>query len=94
MGLPDRPFKHVPKHQAPVGATRKGKLKVQDGDTGKIGWRSGKKGFVRDYDGDATSKVYSNKDMKISHKVHGGNKTKADGKAPTTGGLQDLPEEG
>lgn len=81
MGLPDKPVKHVPKHQAPIGAKRKGKMKVKDGTTGKVSWRGGKKGFVHDYDGDATSTVYSNKDMKISHKVHGGSaqtKTKHD----------------
>jgi hypothetical protein len=76
MGLPDKPVKHVPKHQAPIGAKRKGKMKVMDGTTKKVAWRGGKKGFVRDYDGDATSVVYSNKDMKISHKVHGGKQAK------------------
>lgn len=76
MGLPDKPVKHVPKHQAPVGAKKNGKMKVKDGTTGKVSWRGGKKGFVRDYDGDAISTVYANKDIKLSHKVHGGNKAK------------------
>jgi hypothetical protein len=90
--LPDKPVKHIPVHQQPVGAKRKMKMKIQDGTTGKVSWRSGKKGFVRDYDGDAISTNYSNKDMKISHKVHGGAKGKV-GKAPTDGKQPELPEE-
>jgi hypothetical protein len=74
MGLPDKPIKHIPVHQQPVGASRKGKLKVKDGNTGKVSWRSGKRGFLRDYDGDPTSNNYSNKDMAISHAVHSGKK--------------------
>lgn len=93
MGLPDKPIKKIPKHQAPVGARKKNKLKVQDGATGKIAWRSGKKGFRRDYDGDPTAANYSDRDMKISHKVHGGSKGKV-GKAPQDHKTPELPEEG
>ena len=63
-----------------------------DGTTGKVSWRSGKKGFVRDYDSDPISVVYSNKDMKISHKVHGGSKGKV-GKIPKDGKMPEMPEE-
>lgn len=93
MGLPDKSSKHIPVHQPPVGATRKGKMKIQDGDTKKVSWRSGKHGFLRDYDGDPIATNYSNRDMKVSHKVHGGAKTKADGNAPQTGGLPDDPSD-
>jgi len=82
--------RHVPVHQQPVGATRKGKMKIQDGDTKKVSWRSGKKGWIRDYDGEATSYNYSNADMAISHKVRMGSKSKASGKA---GRSNEMPED-
>lgn len=85
-------MKHIAVHQEPVGAKRKLKIKVQDGTTGKVSWRSGKKGFLRDYDGDLTTTRYANKDMKISHRVHGGNKGKV-GQAPSGNKLPEMPEE-
>lgn len=82
------------RHQAPVGSSKNGRLKVQDGDSGKISWRSGKKGFVKDLDGDPISRVYANADMKVSHRVRMGSKSKANGRAPNTGGLPDDQEPG
>lgn len=59
MSLPDRATKHIPKAQQPIGASRKGKLKVIDGRTGHESWRQGTKGFVKDYDGDPTAKNHT-----------------------------------
>jgi hypothetical protein len=59
-----------------------------------VSWRSGSHGFIRDYDSDPTSVNYANRDMKISHRVRMGSKSKANGKASTKGGLPDMPEEG
>lgn len=67
-------------------------MKIQDGTTGKVSWRSGKKGFRRDWDGDATSNDYNAKDFKPSHKIHGGSKGKV-GKAPSDSKQPELPEE-
>jgi glucose dehydrogenase len=53
--LPKKATKHIPKKQLPIGSTRKGKLKVMDGKTGKIKWRSLKSGALRDLDGDPIS---------------------------------------
>ena len=53
--LPEKATKHIPKRQLPIGSTRKGKIKIMDGKTGKIKWRSMKSGMVRDLDGDAIS---------------------------------------
>lgn len=93
MGLPDKAIKHIARHQLPVGSKNKGRLKVKDGDTGKVSWRSGKKGFVKDYDEDPTSVVYANQDMKISHKVRGGNQRAQAHVQPKGAQLPDLPEE-
>jgi hypothetical protein len=93
MGLPEKSIKHVARHQEPVGTAKKGKLKIKDGDTGKVSWRSGVRGFVRDMDGDPISTVYANRDMKISHKIHGGSKSKASGKAPRSNEMPDDPSD-
>lgn len=85
-------MKHIPKPQHPVGTKKKLKLKVQDGTTGKVSWRSGKKGFLRDYDGDPTSTNHNRSDFKPSHKIHGGSKGKT-GKAPSDNKMPELPEE-
>ena len=76
-----------------VGTQRTGKINVKDGDSQKVSWSSGKKGWVKDYDNDPISTVYANKDMKISHRVHGGGNSKADGNAPKTNEMPDLPED-
>jgi hypothetical protein len=39
-------------------------MKVKDGDTGTVSWRSGRKGFRRDWDGDPITTNYNIKDMK------------------------------
>lgn len=93
MGLPEKSIKHVAIHQEPVGTTKKGKMKIKDGDTGKISWRSGKHGFLRDYDNEATGINYANKDMKISHKIHGGSKSKASGKASRSNEMPEDPSD-
>lgn len=64
MSLPDKPIKHIPRKQAPVGAQRDGKVKVMDGETGKVRWRKGKGGFARDWDGDPIAVNYNKAGMK------------------------------
>lgn len=86
-------MKHIAKPQAPIGSKNKMKLKIKDGATGKVSWRSGKKGFKRDWDGEPTSNNYNSKDFKPSHKIHGGSKGKT-GKAPTDGKMPEMPEDG
>ncbi len=80
MSLPDKSTRHIPKKRLPVGAIKNGKVRVKDGTTGKIGWRSGRSGMSRDWDGDPTSKNYNKKDMKPSktHTVHRGRRSKKD----------------
>ena len=80
MGLPDKSTKHIPKKQLAIGAVKNGKVRVKDGDTGKVGWRSGRSGMSRDWDGDAIATNYNKKDMKPSktHSVHMGKKPKKD----------------
>ena len=53
--MPDKATKHIPKKQLPIGSTRRGKLKVMDGKTGKIKWRSLRSGAVKDLDADPIS---------------------------------------
>lgn len=64
MNLPDKPVKKTPKKQLPVGAQKNGALKVLDGDTGRVKWRRGSRGFLRDYDGDPISVNYTAKYLK------------------------------
>jgi hypothetical protein len=93
MGLPTKSIKHVARHQEPIGTQKKLKIKIKDGDTGKVSWRSGKKGFLRDFDGDPISTVYANRDMAISHKVRMGSKSKASGKTPRSNEMPDDPSD-
>lgn len=78
--MPDKGTKHIPRPQLPVGAVKGGKVKVKDGDTGSVTWRSGRKGMLRDWDGDAISTRYNKKDAKVksTHKVHRGKRPKKD----------------
>lgn len=72
MSLPDKSTKHYKKPQAPIGAIRNGKVKVKDGDTGTVSWRSGRSGMSKDWDGDAISTNYNRRDAKEkkTHTVH------------------------
>lgn len=95
MSLPDKGTKHIPKPQAPIGAKKDGKLKVVDGRTGKVSWRQGTKGFMKDFDGDPTSTNHNRAGMKkrpahsprmsVKHKSHkpymGGRPTHEPGKS-------------
>ncbi len=90
--MPDKPVKHIAVHQQPVGTSKNNRLKVKDGLTGKVSWRSGKRGFRIDWDGEPTSRNYNYKDFKPSHKVHGGRKAK-EGKAPKDNKMPEMPEE-
>lgn len=76
--MPAKATKHIPKTKEPIGTVKDGKLKVVDGETGKPTWRSGKKGFAQDYDGEPTTKDYNSKDLKHqpSHKPHHGGRRK------------------
>lgn len=71
--------KHIPKHRDPVGTVKNGRVKIQDGDTGKVSWRQSKSGFLRSVDGEPTSKRYQYSQMKKkpTHKVHMGHKRKS-----------------
>ena len=54
-----------------MGAQKGQRLKVRDADTGKVSWRQGKKGFVRDNQGgEPTSKIPQLSDFVLSHKMH------------------------
>lgn len=80
MSLPDKGTKHIPKPQAPLGATKDGKMKIIDGRTGKESWRQGTKGFLKDFDGDPTAKNRNKAGLKnrpqhhprmaVKHKTH------------------------
>jgi hypothetical protein len=74
MSLPDRSTKHIPKHLLPVGSFKNGRIKIKDPVTGKVSWRGGRKGLMRDWDGKPTSHNYNKKDAKQqkSHTVHTG----------------------
>jgi len=78
MSLPDKSTKHIKKPQQPIGAVKNGKVKVKDGETGKVSWRSGRSGMSRDWDGDPISKQYNRKDakQKKTHTVHMGRRPK------------------
>lgn len=79
-GLPEKSTKHVPKRQLGVGAVKNGKIRVKDGTTGKVSWRSGRSGMSADWDGDAISTNYNKRDMKQhkTHTVHAGRQSKKD----------------
>jgi hypothetical protein len=64
MNLPDKSTRHIPKPQAPIGAKKNGKLKIVDGRTGKVSWRQGTKGFLKDFDGDPTATNHNKAGMK------------------------------
>lgn len=64
MALPDKPTKHIPRKQAPIGARKDGKVKIIDGETGKVRWRQGRRGFARDWDGDPIAQNYNRADAK------------------------------
>lgn len=76
--LPDKATKHKPKKQLPIGATKGGKVKVKDGETGKVSWRSGRSGMKRDWDGDPIARNYNRADAKErkTHTVHMGRRSK------------------
>jgi len=73
MRLPTR-TKHVAKPQSPIGWVKDGKIKVQDGDSGKVGWRGARRGLFRDMDGEPTTARRNSEDAKVprSHTVHRG----------------------
>lgn len=76
--LPDKSTKHIRKPQAPLGATKNGKIKVKDGETGKVSWRSGRSGMKRDWDGEPIARNYNRADAKErkTHTVHMGRRAK------------------
>jgi len=57
---------------------KQGKIKVQDGNTGKVAWRGVRRGLVLDYDSDPTSQNHTAAEAKITrtHSVHMGSKRK------------------
>lgn len=69
MALPDKATPHIPRKQAPIGARKDGKVKIVDGETGKVKWRQGRKGFLRDWDGDPIAQNYNRADAK-DKKMH------------------------
>ena len=72
MALPDRATPKVPRHQMPIGAVKDGKMKVLDGDTQKVSWRQGRKGFSKDFDGDpiAQNKNRAGLKKRPKHQAH------------------------
>ena len=76
--MPEKSTKHIARPQEPIGAVKDGKVKVLDGDTQRIGWRSGTKGMSRDYDGEPTAAQPNLRDLKSQpkHSAHMANKTK------------------
>jgi hypothetical protein len=76
--LPPKSTKHISRKQAPIGAERKGKIKIIDGDTGTISWRQVRTGMSRDDDGDpiAHNRNYSEMKPRPHHKAHIGQKKK------------------
>jgi len=77
--LPKKSTKHTTQKQAPVGAIRNGKIKVMNGDTGKVSWRQGRKGFARDWDGEPIARNYNRSGMKTQpkHSPKSGKKSKS-----------------
>ena len=70
MDLPNKATKHITASPAPIGTVKDGKVKVLDGDTQKTSWRSGKKGMLKDFDGEPTSTQHNLKDLKPRPGVH------------------------
>ena len=83
--MPKESTKHIPKPQNPIGWVKQGKIKVQDGDTGKVFWRSVRRGLVLDNDSEPTSQVHDKDLAKIpnNHSPRMGKKRK---KTPETRG--------
>ena len=79
--MPKRTTRHIPKPQHPLGWVKEGKIKVQDGETGKVSWRGVRRGLLADFDGDPTSTRHNYKDaVDVNHhSVHMGKR-----KAKTT----------
>lgn len=67
------------KPEWPIGATKKGKIKVKDGTTGKTSWRQGTTGMSRDWDGDPIAANYNREGLKRKpkHTPHQGKREKA-----------------
>ena len=55
----------------PIGAVKDDKMKVLDGDTQKVSWRQGRKGFSKDFDGDPTSTQHNKAGLKPAPKHQG-----------------------
>lgn len=65
--MPEKSTKHITNPQDPLGWMKDGKVKTQDGDTGKIVWRGVRRGILRDFDGDITSQVHNKENAKITN---------------------------
>lgn len=72
MRLPKRSTKHVTNPQDPIGWVKHGRVKVKDGDSGKVGWRQVRRGMLSDFDGEPTSTRHNLKDAHDvnHHSVH------------------------
>ena len=68
MDLPDKATKHIERHRKPVGTVKEGKIKVKDGDTGRVTWRQGTTGMLRDWDGDPIATAYNRAEAKKTPK--------------------------
>lgn len=51
---------------------KQGRLKILDGDTQRVSWRQGKRGFSRDWDGDPIAQNYNKEGLKSrpKHQPH------------------------
>lgn len=78
MSLPDKATRHIEKPQLPVGSVKNGMVRVKDGTTGEVSWRSGRSGMSLDWDGDPIATNYNKRDMKQhkTHTVHMGHRPK------------------
>lgn len=76
--LPDKTTKHIQRPQAPIGTVKNGKIKVLDGDSGKIAWRQGTTGMSKDFDGDPTAVNHNKAGLKPrpKHSPHMGRRPK------------------
>lgn len=76
--MPDDSTKHIAKPQLPVGSVKNGKVRIKDGTTGEVSWRSGRSGMSRDWDGDPIATNYNRADAKErkTHTVHMGHTTR------------------
>ena len=76
--MPQKSTKHIAKPQNPIGWVKDGKVKIKDGDSGKVGWRSARRGFAGfDYDGEPTSQIRGKEGIKENrtHTVHRGRRS-------------------